>query len=188
MLSLGFVSAGYRYQNGDIGPGGGVVFMLPGESISAFSITNSTTQYFEIPDEDWYDGTDDPEAQWGCYPTLLGASGQNFGDGVLNTTIILDNCATAGIAARLCANWSNNGYDDWFFPALYELVAAINQNDDLSLGLTFGNPSLGYWTSSEEGTGEAASTAFATGGTGGGSAKYGSQGVRPVRSFSARYV
>lgn len=188
MFGLGFVSAGYRYQLGDVGPGGGIVYMLPGQYIDYFGgITNSTVDYFEIPDEDWYDGTDDPEAPWGCFGTELGASGENFGDGVLNTSIILSGCATAGIAARLCSNWSNDGYDDWFFPSMYELVSAVINNIDFSLGLTFGNPNPTYWSSTETYT-DTARTVSYLGGLGGGSAKYGNLGVRPVRSFEARYV
>jgi len=61
-------------------------------------------------------------AQWGCrYSTITGADGTALGTGAGNTTDIMVGCATAGIAARLCGDLDEGGYQDWYLPSLNEL-------------------------------------------------------------------
>jgi len=100
---------------------------------------------------------------WGCSGTnITSAEGVNHIDSVANTTAILSGCATAGIAARLCDEYSVTDettgvvYDDWVLPSknLLQLVEARKENfnalEDCE-DLVYGSSTL-YWSSSEGST------------------------------------
>jgi phosphodiesterase/alkaline phosphatase D-like protein len=90
--------------------------------------------------------SDQGSAEWGCSGTTIsGADGIAIGTGSQNTTDILNGCPTAGIAARLCRNYTGGGYNDWFLPSKYELrELCINKS-------AIGNFTSGwYWSSSEK--------------------------------------
>jgi hypothetical protein len=84
-------------------------------------------------------------APWGCSGTSI-SSAQNFalGAGNQNTVTIVYSCGIGGIAARLCFDLVQGGYDDWYLPSHDELMK-LKTNKDLIGG--FSN-SL-YWSSSE---------------------------------------
>jgi hypothetical protein len=97
--------------------------------------------------------TDLGTATWGCSGTNI--AGTNYptplGSGQANTNAILAGCPTAGIAARLCNDLAQNGYDDWYLPNWEEL------SDIISAWHAVGLQSLGasgsyIWTSSSENT------------------------------------
>lgn len=85
------------------------------------------------------------DAEWGCSGrTISGADGTALGTGAQNTTDILTDCTEADIAAKLCADYSNEGYDDWYLPSKDELNKLyLNQT---AVGAFV---SAEYWSSSE---------------------------------------
>ena len=82
--------------------------------------------------------------QWGCFGTDIPGTSTAIGTGAANTALIIARCAQAGIAARLCSDLVEGGYDDWYLPSRDEFVA-ICPNRAL-LGV-FTNTN--YWTSSQ---------------------------------------
>ena len=63
---------------------------------------------------------------WGCSGTLVGASGTAIYTGLANTNAILAICATPGIPARLCADYTAGGvnipnFTNWYLPSIDEL-------------------------------------------------------------------
>jgi hypothetical protein len=88
--------------------------------------------------------SDNATAKWGCTGTLTSATGTALGTGNQNTIMIMNVCATIGIAARLCSNLGAG----WYLPSkdeLYKLYlnrVAIGNFDTTATGL--------YWSSSED--------------------------------------
>ena len=62
---------------------------------------------------------------FGCRNTNL-ATGDGIGSGLSNTNNWIALCTTAGIAARLCADSTAGGFDDWFLPSRNELTVLYN--------------------------------------------------------------
>jgi len=113
--------------------GGGIIFYVDG-----------TGQHGLISS-----ATDQGTAAWGCYdavnPTWIAATGTAIGLGQANTTAIVNGCAEAGIAARLCDDLVLNGYSDWFLPSKDELNQMYLHKS------VIGSFQIGiyYWSSSE---------------------------------------
>ena len=81
---------------------------------------------------------------WGCAETSI-STGTAIGTGNQNTINILAGCETAGIAARVCDNLDEGGYQDWYLPSRDELYK-LYLNKTAIGSITNGN----YWTSSQE--------------------------------------
>lgn len=132
------------YSVGDTGPGGGKIFYK--------DLTRALgSQYFEAACVGWSDGTcggsdsRDPEAEWGCYETLLdGAIGTAIGTGKQNTADILAGCVATGIAARLADNLVLGGKTDWYLPSKDELDQMNIQKATIG-----GFGTVYYWSSSQ---------------------------------------
>ena len=77
---------------------------------------------------------------WGCFGDFMGTTSTDFGTGESNTIEIVNNC-TGDTAAKYCYDLVENGYDDWFLPALNEL----NKFQFNYLSPIHSN----FWTSSE---------------------------------------
>jgi len=92
-------------------------------------------------------------AEWGCYNTALtGCEDQTIGSGQANTTAIIAGCSTAGIAARICDDYDDGTYSDWFLPSFNEGQEIKNNRSTINNGLTAnsGNTFSGdYWTSTQ---------------------------------------
>ena len=84
-------------------------------------------------------------AEWGCMgSTISGANGTAIGTGNQNTIDIMNGCATAGIAARLCGDLVEGGYSDWYLPSQMELFRLFWNR------AAIGGFSTGfYWSSSQ---------------------------------------
>ena len=83
-------------------------------------------------------------ADWGCHETFIGGTHYGIGTGQANTTAIVNGCATAGIAARICNDLVLNGYSDWFLPSQDELFEMYLHKNSIG---GFANDI--YWSSSE---------------------------------------
>ena len=98
-------------------------------------------------------------AAWGCAGTLItGADGTAIGTGSQNTSDIVNGCSTSGIAAKICADYTDGTYTDWFLPSKDELSLMydnIGKGNALGLG-NIGNFSDNYyWSSTEYGSSRA---------------------------------
>jgi hypothetical protein len=120
-ISFTTLAAGYP------GPAGGTVIFDKGYISDGW-------RYLEMAPVDQSTG-----APWGCMGTSIGTT-DSIGSGKGNTTAIVNGCADAGIAAKLCTAYSLNGYTDWFLPSMEELYL-INLNGP-------NNPN-NYWSSME---------------------------------------
>ena len=121
-------------------------------------------------------------AQWGCYNTSIPGTSENYGTGLDNTAAILGGCSQVGIAAELCDDYSNGGYNDWYLPSKVglEKIAA----NAVAIGNDFGSNGIKYyWSSSEFGPGHAWAYGFDTN-ISSFQLKDFSLSVRAVRNFS----
>lgn len=89
-----------------IGPAGGYIFYDKG----SYSGT-PPWRYLEAAPVDLGPGA------FGCELQYLGAILKGYGDGLSNTDIIVAGCGEADILAKLCNNYSYNGYTDWYMPS-----------------------------------------------------------------------
>ena len=74
---------------------------------------------------------------FGCPTTYSGATGTTIGTGAQNTNLITNACSRTNNAAGLCADYSNEGYTDWFLPSKDEMVLMydnIGESNVLGLG------------------------------------------------------
>lgn len=140
------------YALGDAGPAGGLVFYDKG-------FYSNGWRYMEANPADLSTGTD-----WGCSGSLIpGSQPSAIENGPQNTQDIVANCGGANIAARLCDNYSFNGFNDWFLPARQELDQMYLNLHTQGLG-SFNGLST-YWSSTENNNISAQGVSFNTGNT-----------------------
>ena len=119
-------------------------------------------------------------SDWGCAGNFItGADGNMIGMGRQNTLDILVGCDSAGIAARICADLSLNGYSDWFLPSKDELAAMYTI---LKMHGKGNFSDAAYWSSSEMNSSFAWQVIF-TNGIVQGVSKNNHNSVRAVRTF-----
>lgn len=91
-------------------------------------------------------------AEWGSFPhSYIAGTSNKMGDGPSNTVFIVSKLS-GKCAARFCADYSVNGYSDWFLPSKEEAEAILKS---LSKGGMSLNSGLTTWTSSEVNSGQA---------------------------------
>jgi hypothetical protein len=182
-------SAARVYNIGDIGPGGGLVFLISG------GLT------YEMAPKTWSGSSSDdtPSLAW-CSDTstsIAGAVARAVGTGSANTTAMLALPCTSGAAFSADA-YAGGGFTDWFLPSRDELNAMCNysrnpttpptgvctgsQDGTFSTG-TYGFASGGYWSSTQLGAFGAWAQSLVDGLQVSGVFKVGPVRVRPVRAF-----
>ncbi len=161
------------YNIGDVGPAGGIVFYDKGETIDGW-------RYIEVAPNEFED------VQWGCFDQpIVDARDRAIGAGQKNTNAIVtfhDNlddyynqpevCSSSNdgsVAAKLCADYTFGGFEDWFLPSSDEFLEMYNVLHLNGLG-DFSVDRWIYWSSTEfknesaEGDNVAIATDFETGG------------------------
>ena len=136
-------SAARVYNVGDIGPGGGLVFLISG------GLT------YEMAPKTWSGGSEDPTDDWCSDRTNSVATGTLVGTGSANTTAMLTSAspfvACTASAANAVRAYPGGGFTDWFLPSKDELNAMCNYSRTWT-----GTPSTGACTGVQNG-------AFSTG-------------------------
>lgn len=120
--------------------------------------------------------------RWGCTGTSVFQTNREVGTGKQNTDRILQVCNDANSAAKVCADYSVNGLDDWFLPSLDEMGLL---DSSLSSLINLGdNNNQTYWTSTEyDGSTARAYNGYYGFAPGFGVSKNNNNRVRPVRRY-----
>ena len=164
------------YSLGQIGPGGGFIFLTPE------STRNATGKYFEVAPISWSGvGTPDAKAKYCVGDTdVPGTDGSLIGTGAANTAAMAKSVECNSPAAKAVQAYSGGGYTDWFLPSSAEFIwmmAHVRNTDRFGLGRG------DYWTSNQN-QAVAPGTALSMTPYSGYLAKTSSEfRVRPVRSF-----
>lgn len=163
-------SSARSYALGDIGPGGGLVFLISG------GLT------YEMAPKTWGGGAGDSTGAW-CNVTgtdITGAADTAIGTGSANTTDMLAACTSgAAVSARA---YTGGGQTDWFLPSKGLLNAMYDYKGSIVDTATYGFASGAYWSSSEDPASWGWSQAFSDGSQVG-LRKDLMASVRPVRAF-----
>ena len=167
-------SGARSYALGDIGPGGGLVFLISG------GVT------YEMAPKTWSGGASDPTIAW-CDNTttsITGAAGTDIGDGSANTTAMQAPSACTSGAAIDVGTYAGGGQTDWFLPSKGELNAMNGYKGSIVDTTTYGFEETDYWTSSQSAAdGAWSQTFFGSNSDQLGVNKALAQRVRPVRAF-----
>lgn len=112
----GTCASGINCAIGDVGPGGGIIFMIPSTS------GNTTGKYFEIAPADAATNTSM------CGPSIIVGLGLNnaIGYGETNSALINANvdCNGSPYAVYAALNYSTSSASDWYLPSRDELKIA----------------------------------------------------------------
>ena len=96
--------------------------------------------------------TDLGTAYWSNVQTEIGITAKSKTDGLLNTLAIINQAGHTNSAAKLCADYSSGGYNDWYLPAAWELKDCFNSFFNRVLGDSNGIQTAFYWSSTEDET------------------------------------
>ena len=79
--------------------------------------------------------------------TNMAGLGTAIGTGEANTNLIVSTLGNGNYAAKLCADYTKNGFSDWFLPSKDELIKVYNFFN--TCGCESINPINNYWSSSQ---------------------------------------
>ncbi|MFK8037277.1 MAG: hypothetical protein AB8B74_03220 [Crocinitomicaceae bacterium] len=113
------------------GPAGGQILYLDGNGGGIEVAVNYVT----------------PPAEWGCAGTLIGGTSTAVGTGQANTTAIVNQCGPLTLA-KLCADYQQNGFSDYYMPSIDELDSIFSTVYN-SIGNPYGWSGTMYYSSSE---------------------------------------
>jgi Fibronectin type III domain len=177
---------------GEVGPGGGLVFITP------TTAGNNTGKYFEAAPSGWSGSAADPVAALCTNPTTVdGASGAGIGTGETNTNLFANSAACGASAADTATALVLGGRDDWFLPSFDELKEMFSKLHKAAGGALggFATAADNYLSSSDNPNGVAPAGAdyalYGWFGSSDGIVGWGSSSktnpfaYRPVRSFLA---
>jgi hypothetical protein len=135
-------SGGSSHKIGDL-YGGGIIFSLWNENgVEHGLIASLTTLGFSI-----YSNVS---------TAVVDANGNDAAtsphNGLANTTAIVAQSGHISSAAKLCSDYTYNGFDDWYLPSIFELRQLYNAAASLNyvLGATDGFNIVSYWSSTED--------------------------------------
>lgn len=173
---------------GDIGPGGGIVFIDT-------STVSSDGRIYEVAPQNWSGSDDLSTVATYCSnnSSNLGATQVGIGWGETNTNLAKNSCLGGAVAKVNTFNSSNStGYSDWFIPSKNEAIelAKIPATAGLlNIGNNWTTGKWGYWASTEFSSSVMWSighTGASFNGNGNVSKSEASQNmVRPVRAFKS---
>jgi hypothetical protein len=101
--------------------------------------------------------SDQGTVAWGCYGSVInGADGTAVGTGAQNTADIVVGCDDVNIAAKVCADYDDGTYSDWFLPSKDELWLMYQNKNTIDVtavangGEAFHSSGCAsYWSSTE---------------------------------------
>ncbi len=168
---------------GDIGPGGGIVFITP-------STAGGNGKYFEAAPFTWAGSDELGSAATYCsnHNLNLGATNVGIGWGETNTNLAKSACLGGAVGKVNTFNLANNtGYSDWFIPSTNEMIELAKVRIPAGLLLLGNNWAVGrygYWTSTEGSASVQSSLVTSSWSIGGTNKSDASNNlVRPVRAF-----
>ena len=183
------VSFSVVYQVGDVGPGGGKIFMTP------LTGANTTNAYFESALSGWNGEATDTLSTWCSFSNqYVGSTGvapqlTSIGSGRANTNAMVAAGKCTSGAASTARSYAGGGLSDWYLPSLEELQQMYAQRAtiggfNLMTEAGTSRTTTTYWSSSEDGSQNfyARSWSFLTNGNDNWSKSL-KFGVRPIRSF-----
>ncbi|NER18316.1 DUF1566 domain-containing protein [Spongiivirga citrea] len=173
-----------KFLIGETGPGGGIIFYDKGEISRGWRYIEVAPSNLRI-------------SEWGCFSApITDARNLELGTGLANTEAIVlfhdalndfynnpsvcSEESNGTVAAKLCQEYSNNGFNDWFLPSEEESFLMYK---NLHLNGIGGFEDNLYWTSSEHDFNTATATDFSNGDQGWLCKQCGIAIVRPVRYF-----
>ncbi len=150
-----FLTASKKYNLRDIGPAGGLIFYINP------NFKTDGWKYLEAGPEDLAGGSTMVWIAGGSTTTTANGNTMTaIGTGKSNTNAIIAQANQTSSAAKLCSDYSINGFNDWFLPSkdeLWQMCWNLNgkqynnvQNPDVPVG-GVGNfiTTWYYWSSSE---------------------------------------
>jgi hypothetical protein len=162
---------------GDTGPAGGIVFYDKGSYSDGWRFLEAAVTDASAPVTGNY-------ITWGGYGTLTGANGTAIGTGSVNTQTIVSKYGASDpysglqYAAKVCTDYTSNGFSDWFLPSIDELEQLFNNRTRVGNFI-----SEDYWSSSEYNSSRTYFFDFNSGFSVYNGSKDIPSRVRPIRSF-----
>jgi hypothetical protein len=117
----------------------------------------------------------------------VGNNAQSVWDGLTNSNAIVAQSGHLTSAAKLCIDWTDGGFSDWYLPSIQELTVLWNNYNVVARalnGISGAKPMLSgyYWSSSEVESNIAWGYYFSAGGAGT-QLKPDKHAVRAIRAF-----